>query len=839
MLRMTLSSASETGMTLATLPLGETAILKAPRVQTPTGYRLLEMGLTEGAEVRVVRRAPAGGPLEIWVRGTRLTLREADASAFDVERAHKGEDKQTGERFRIAVVGNPNAGKTTLFNRLTGLNARVGNYPGITVEHREAEVGAGGRTLSLIDLPGTYSLVPRAEDEALTVRAILGLVEGTPRPDALLYVLDATAIERHLYFLLQLMELDIPIVVAVTMLDVIEEDGKSFEQALLADRLSLVVERAENVSAALPTIARKLADASLPRAAPLSSDRSEESKRLGFVSDESCERYLAEVATREATGLLWPQKEDASRNDDNTNVLDGAQRRYQQAATVAKDVIRAPGLLQRASKSDVITSQIDAVALHPRLGPLLLVVTFGVLFQALFSWAGPIMDSTSEIVGTIGGAFAALIPSSLPLLRSLWIDGVVAGVGNVVVFVPQIFILFFALGVLEDSGYLARAAFLLDRLMARVGLHGRAFVPLLSGFACAVPAVMAARTIESEKDRLVTILVTPLVSCSARLPVYSLIIGTLFATSPKVLGIVHPGTLLMFSMYALGLVAAIGMAALFKRSILKSRTPDLVMELPPYRLPRPASLLKHTLGRVRIFLVEAGTIILALTIVLWGLFNFPRDAVAEAKAKAEVARLEAVAAELGAPGAKATNRPTDAATAFVGSDDEEKNAASEAVRKIEEEIAAVKAKHAAARVENSLAGTMGKAIEPIVAPLGFDWKIGVGLVASFAAREVLVSSLGLVYGLGDGLDEESVDLRKAMRNETYPGTTRKVYTPLVGLSLMVFFVLAMQCMSTLAAVKRETGGWKWPVFQFAYMTALAYLSALVVYQVGRLLGFGG
>lgn len=828
-------------MTLASLPVGETAVLKAPRVTTPTGFRLLEMGLTEGTAVRVIRRAPAAGPLEVWVRGTRLTLREADAEAFDVEPPKESEEVDSGERFRIAVVGNPNCGKTTLFNRLTGLNARVGNYPGITVEHREAEVNAGGRTLSLIDLPGTYSLVPRAEDEALTVRAILGLVDGAPPPDALLYVLDATAIERHLYFLLQLMDLEIPIVVAVTMLDVIEDDGRQFEQTLLAERLGLAVERAENLSTALPSLARKLADGSLAKSGTkVDGNRSEECSKLGFVDDDRCNAFLQEVATRDASRLLWPQTQSATA-DKSSTVLETARERYARATATAKDVVHGAGLIERASKSDAMTSQIDSVALHPRLGPLLLVVVFGVLFQALFSWAGPIMDATSDLVGTIGGAFAVIIPASLPLLRSLWIDGVVAGVGNVVVFVPQIFILFFALGILEDSGYLARAAFLLDKLMARVGLHGRAFVPLLSGFACAVPAVMAARTIESEKDRLVTILVTPLVSCSARLPVYSLIIGTLFATSPKVLGIIHPGTLLMFSMYALGLVAAIGMAALFKRSLLKSRTPDLVMELPPYRLPRPASLLKHTLGRVRIFLMEAGTIILALTIVLWGLFNFPRDAVAEAKADAEVARLEAARAQhSGVPSkVNAATAATDAASAFGDADDENKEKVAQAVREIDDKIAAVKAQQASDRVANSLAGTMGKAIEPIVAPLGFDWKIGVGLVASFAAREVLVSSLGLVYGLGDGLDDESVDLRKAMRAETYPGTDRKVYTPLVGLSLMVFFVLAMQCMSTLAAVKRETGGWKWPLFQFAYMTTLAYVSALLVYQVGRLLGFGG
>jgi ferrous iron transport protein B len=412
------------------------------------------------------------------------------------------------------------------------------------------------------------------------------------------------------------------------------------------------------------------------------------------------------------------------------------------------------------------------------------------------------MDAIEGAVGAVSDVVVQVVPSSLPLLQSLLKDGVVAGVGNVVVFVPQIAILFLFLAILEDTGYLARAAFLLDRVMAGVGLHGRAFVPMLSGFACAVPAILATRTIENTRDRIVTILVTPLVSCSARLPVYALMIATVFASQQKLWGVVEPGAVVMVAMYTLSIVAAVGMAAVFKRTILKSPTPPLVLELPPYRLPRAMSLYKAVASRVGTFLREAGTVILAITVVLWALLTFPIDAeVAAARDKAKAA-----------------------ATVTIPEGAER-----------EAELVAIENEARQVLVEHSVAGRLGHAMEPLIAPLGFDWKIGIGILASFAAREVFVSTLGIVYGLGEA-DEESTSLRDAMRKDTRKDGA-PLYTPLSGLSLLVFFVLAMQCMSTLAAVKRETRSWKWPVFQTAYMTVLAVAASFLVYQGGRLLGF--
>jgi ferrous iron transport protein B len=382
-------------------------------------------------------------------------------------------------------------------------------------------------------------------------------------------------------------------------------------------------------------------------------------------------------------------------------------------------------------------------------------------------------------------------------------DGVLAGVGNVVVFVPQIAILFLFLSVLEDSGYLARAAFLLDRLMAKTGLHGRAFVPLLSGFACAVPAILATRTIENTKDRIVTILATPFISCSARLPVYALMIATVFSTMPPLFGVVPVGAVVMVAMYGLSISAALAAAAILKRTLLKSPTPPLVLELPPYRFPKLGQVARAVGSRVKVFLVEAGTTILAITVVLWALFTFPRDTTLELHTQAA--------------------RDAVIATTPAGEERDDK-------------LAAVNARGAAEQVKLSIAGTIGHAMEPVFAPLGFDWKLNVGILASFAAREVLVSTLGLVYGLGTETDEESEGLRAALR-EDKRDDGGPLYTPLTALSLLVFFVLAMQCMSTLAATKRETGGWKWPAFQFASMSAAAYVGALLVFQIGKLLGF--
>ncbi len=683
----------------------------------------------------------------------------------------------------VVLLGNPNAGKTTLFNALTGLRAKVGNYPGITMDVRAGDIVAGDQRVQVIDLPGTYSLAPHSDDEAVAVRVVLGRLAPHLVPHHIVLVLDATHLERHLYLAAQLERLQIPYTVALTMTDTLDAEGGRLDVAGLAQVLGRPVYRAsgnnpDEVQAFRQRLLDDVRDEPLPAV---------DVTPLWY-------RALVEVAgAGDAVGSDRPGP-DVDAAAVAKDAVDGLARR---ATEIADQVLTMPDERPRSERR---TDAIDRVMLHPVAGPMVFVVLFGLLFQALFTWAAPLMDGIDLVVGGLGELLVGYIPDDMPLSKSLFLDGVVSGVGNVLVFVPQIAILFLALSLLEDSGLLARVAFLLDRVMSRVGLHGRAFVPFLSGFACAVPAIMATRAISSHKDRLTTIMVTPLISCSARLPVYTLIIATVFATAEPVLGI-NVGTWILFGAYGLSVGAALAIAFVFKRTLLKSPVPSLVLELPVYRRPRLGQAAKTAAEKSFAFLRDAGTIIFAITLVLWALFTFPRDDAAQAQLQADVAALDKTAEDA------------------------------------EEREQALRSAHAAHALDHSVAGRLGHALEPVLSPLGFDWKIGVGVIASFAAREVFVSTMGLVYGLGDGTDEESVSLKHAIQNDTYPNG-EKVYTPLTGLSLIVFFVLAMQCMSTLAATRRETRSYRWPVFQFAYMTALAYVASLITFQVGRLLGFG-
>jgi len=433
------------------------------------------------------------------------------------------------------------------------------------------------------------------------------------------------------------------------------------------------------------------------------------------------------------------------------------------------------------ARTAILTERIDSVLLHPVSGFVTFLVVMLVVFQALFAWADPAISLIETVFGAVGGWFTAVLPAGF--LTDLLVEGVIGGVGNVLVFLPQILLLFLMLGILEDSGYLARVAYLMDRVMKSVGLHGRAFVPMLSGFSCAIPAIMATRTMESRRDRLLTMMVIPLMTCSARLPVYTLIIAALYPPS-KVFGFVPVQGLLMIAMYVFSTVTALGAAAVLGRTVLRGPRVPLILELPPYRMPMLRSVLQMMWQRSKLFLTEAGSVILWCTVGLWVLLSFPK-----------------------------LPEPAESAPAAVHQQWE------------------------ADSLANSFGGRMGKAIEPLIAPLGFDWKIGVGIVGAFAAREVFVSTMGVIYGVGGDTDEESPALRDRMRADRHPDG-RPVYSPLVGFSLMVFFALACQCMSTLAVVRRETGGWRWPVFLFAYMTVIAWGASFTVFQVGSLVGLG-
>ncbi len=641
-------------------------------------------------------------------------------------------------QITIAFAGNPNAGKTTFFNALTGLRQKVANYPGVTVERKEGPWKISERSINVIDLPGLYSLDATSLDEQIASEIIRGVNDGAARPDAVVAIVDATNLERNLFLVTQLLELDIPVVVALTMMDVFESQQHSIDLLKLGRMLGT------------PVVAVHA--------------------KTGRGVEELATAVETALSTkREPLLLPFPEGDVTS---------SAIFARYAFISDVVQETV-VHGDMPRHRLSE----RIDSVLTNRFFGLVILVAILLLVFQTIFTWSSLPMDLLEQGFGSAAEVVRTQLPPGI--LADLIADGIIAGVGGVVVFLPQILLLFFFISILEDSGYMARAAFLLDKLMSRVGLHGKAFLPLFSSFACAIPGIMATRTIEDRRDRFATIMIAPFMSCSARLPVYTLMIATFFA-GQSALGFISVGALLMLAMYALGILVAIAAAFILKRTLLKAPPPPFLMELPPYRLPNLRNVVQNMITRAWLFLKRAGTVILAISIILWALTYFPRAGVTEV-----------------------TIDP--AATVEVSAAPEGE------------------------QLRQSFAGRLGHLIEPIIEPLGFDWKIGVALIASFAAREVLVSTLSIIYNVGKE-DEESQSLIEAVRSAKRDDGS-PTWTPLTALTLMVFFVLAMQCMSTLAVVRRETNSWRWPVFMMAYMTALAYFAALLTYQGGRLLGF--
>jgi ferrous iron transport protein B len=717
----------------------------------------------------------------------------------------------------ILLIGNPNTGKTTLFNRLTGPNARIGNYPGITVERRSGDVkldradGGVARTAEVVDVPGAYSLSARSAEEQIALSALLGWSDN-PRPDLCVLVVDAGQLARNLYLVLQLLEFDVKVVLALNMIDEVRDNPPSpseLSRFLGVPCVATDARHGKGTSELLRAIDGAL-DAP-PRSA------------LRIQYPEPLERDLAEVT--EALPRAWAENPARARalslwaltsieSDDELQGIDpelrskslavrakaGTRDLDQEVIATRYTLIDAelPKLSPRVVKHPAkrkASERVDRVLLHPVFGFAIFVALMLIMFQSLFSWSDPAIRLIELCTSGVASFVEAHAPASL--LRDLVTRGIIGGVGNVVVFLPQILLLFFCIGMLEDSGYMARVAFLMDRIMKALGLHGRAFVPMLSGFACAVPAILATRTMERQRDRLLTMLVVPLMTCSARLPVYTLIIGALFPPS-RVFGWLPVQGLLMIAMYLFSTVITLVSAGVLGRTAVKGRRIPLILELPPYRLPSLVGTLRMMVQRATMFLKEAGTGILIFTVLLWGLLSFPRP----------------VAQNTAAPAAAAIHQQgtVGSGTAAIAAPSKGPTA-----------------------IEQSYGGRLGKAIEPALRPLGFDWKIGVGLIGAFAAREVFVSTLGLVYGIGDA-DEDTAPLRDKIRAER-AADGGPAYTPLMGLSLMIFFALSCQCMSTLMVVYRETRTVRWPLFMFGYMTTLAYIASFLVYQGGRLLGF--
>ena len=738
-----------------------------------------------------------------------------------------GRSSSAAKKWSVAFVGNPNTGKTTLFNALSGLRQRTGNYPGVTVETKKGAMICGGRPFELIDLPGTYSLAPRSPDEMVAVDVILGRQEGEARPDVVVSIVDASNLDRNLYLTSQVMELGVPVVIALNMIDVATGQGLRIDVAKLAKNLGVrVVPIQANKKIGLDQLREAIAESaecdlrSAESGAPFPEAFDREVHDLHLQLGDEVPRFLVRRLLLDVGG--YTEQRLSARFGEHVPILIAAARQRLAAAGCAVPAVEAKaryGWIRHITASCVErpkvrpvtwTDRLDRVLTHKLWGTLIFLAVMFIVFQSIFTWAKPLM----KLISAGKDGLAELLQEHLSRgpFTSLLLDGVLEGVGSVVVFLPQILILFAFIAVLEDCGYMARAAFLMDKLMSRCGLSGKSFIPMLSSVACAVPGIMATRVIENRRDRFVTILVAPLMSCSARLPVYALLIGA-FLTKDYAWWV--PG-LTMFAMYSIGLIVAPLVALALKRTLLRGETPAFVMEMPLYKRPELRTVVRRVYDSGWAFVRRAGTIILATMVLVWALLYFPHK---------------------DADGNKYDDRITavEQKKSVAEGEEEQKKFAQEQKKEINKIRAEWK--------RDSVLGRFGHAIEPAVTPLGWDWRIAVATLASFPAREVIVGTLGIIYQAGkveseavsNEDDEAASELKSQMANARWDGTERKVYTVPTALSLMVFFALCCQCASTLAVIRRETRSWGWPAFTFGYMTTLAYVAALLMYQLGTLL----
>lgn len=689
-----------------------------------------------------------------------------------------------GRKIVVGLAGNPNSGKTTVFNELTGAHQHVGNYPGVTVEKKEGRLQHRGYDFHIVDLPGTYSLTAYSPEELVARSFVV-----QDQPDVVVDVVDASNLERNLYLATQFIELDQPTVVALNMMDVAENAGKTIDDEMLGqlfgipmvptvapkhegfkELLDTIIEVAEtkrdpqvqmNFGAELESHIEELTEA-IDADGPLDGLKPRWIA-IKLLENDAEVRKLVEKEASDPQGLL--SIAESARVHVAQVVGDDAEiaitdRRYGFVSGAVREAMHHDQL-HRVDWSDAV----DRVVVSRMLGLPIFIFCMWAMFEVVFRLGAPAMGWIETFFTLLGEHVATMLPEGE--LQSLVVDGIIAGVGGVLIFVPNIALLFLAISILEDSGYMARAAFVVDRVMHRVGLHGKSFIPMLIGFGCTVPAIMATRTLEQRRDRIVTILISPLMSCGARLPVYVLLAGAFFA--PAVAGKV------IFSVYIIGVALAMVMALVFRVFLLKGSTTPFVMELPPYRMPTVRGVLIHVWERAWLYIKKAGTVILVFAIALWVLLSYPKPP------ESQLAGLD-------------------------------------------EQAAATYA------LEYSAAGRVGKAIEPVIRPLGFDWKIGVALVAGFGAKEVVVSTLGTTYSIGEA-DEESGDLREALRRDP-------VLSPLVAYVLMLFVLIYVPCLAAVAVTWRETNSWKWPLFMVAYTCTLAWIVSFIVYQGGRLLGYG-
>lgn len=704
----------------------------------------------------------------------------------------------------IVVMGNPNTGKSTLFNALTGLRQKVGNYAGVTVEKKSGQFDLDGEQLNLVDVPGTYSLAAHSRDEMVAIDVLAGHIEDVGTPDLVVSVIDASNLRRNLFLASQVLETGRPTIVALNMGDVAESKGIQVDAQALSKELGVpVIETSfskglgiDELKAAISSALKQRPQSQLKLlpelcqaatelvASPLSSqglDNADFERALidvgGYAEARVVERggdeLLAEVLSRREA-LSTDQLPLAARE---------AQARYRWIAQVISSV------QQSEEKGPTLSDRIDKFVSHPLLGTLGFIFVMGVVFQAVFAWAGPLMDWVDGSTGAVAGVVAELLPEGA--LSSLLTDGVIAGVGSVIIFLPQILILFLFIILLEDTGYMSRAAFIMDRLMRWCGLSGQSFIPMLSSFACAVPGIMATRVIPNDRDRIATILAAPFMTCSARLPVYTLLISAFIPAESYLGGWLNLQGLVMLGLYLLGMFGGILTAWIMKRTALRGPTPSFLIELPPYRLPNLRSVLLKLMERGQIFIRRAGTVIFAVSVIVWGLSYFPRNVELTEQYDDLIAQAET-----------------------------------------EEQVSSLENQYAAAHLDQSFLGMAGHAVEPVFAPLGWDWKVSAAVLASFPAREVVIAVLGTIYAVGDDVDETSSTLIGNIKSATWPDGSLVFSVPM-AIGLMIFYAFCLQCGATVAAMRRETGSWKWPIFAWTYMTSLGYLGAFIAVTIGN------
>jgi ferrous iron transport protein B len=707
----------------------------------------------------------------------------------------------------LAVVGNPNSGKSSLFNRLTGMNQRTANYPGVTVERRTGRAMLEDVAVDLIDLPGTFSLSPGSTDEEIAVGVLFGRVLGTPQPDGIVAVIDATRLYQGLFLLQQLVELGRPLLVALTMSDAAQKQGIDIDVARLRElfggiEVFEVVATTGRGLAPLRAAMAKLTQAPVPEPPRLWPELAAAVDALepalgedgaGLKRTEIARCLIDGEAALHALGIPRLDADAAERLAAARSRLFGdepplaveARQRYRWIQDVLPSLQTTESGLQRrgARVVDWINQPWPATALF--------IAAMAVVFQAVFAWATPFMDLIDTGISDLGALLAAVLPPGP--LASFLIDGVVAGVGSVVIFLPQILILFAFIIVMEDTGYLARAAFLVDRAMRSIGLSGQSVIPLLSSFACAVPSIMATRVIPNRRDRIATILAAPFMTCSARLPIYALLIAAFVPR--RQFGIVNLQGLVLFGLYGLGIFGGVGTALLLRRSALRGANPPFILALPEFRMPNLRTVSVKLLDRVRVFLRRAGTVIFTVAVVVWALAYFPRSEQLQAQRAEQV---QQAAENLNGAALKAR-------------------------------IAEIDNESAAAHLQQSWLGRAGHLIEPVFRPLGWDWRVSSAVIAGFPAREVVVAVLGTIYAVGNQADEQSLAAR--LKSAKHPDGSLVFTLPMV-LGMLVFYAWCLQCAATLAVIRRETNSWRWPIFAWSYMTSLGYVAALAIYQLG-------